>query len=211
MRYSSSLIICFAILAILFSLSACSRKNESDSGVARIDNSEEIGVTSPSNSRLDGTAAKVKTDEEVVTEFTKCMRNKGFNIPDPELNVDGTVNFEKLKESFNHDPRFDLQKKDSGKALDTCVPILANTTFTGKIDKEDPIETQDNLLEFAQCLRDQGFNVPDPDFTVDAREKMKPLVQELVGLASHSKIDAAVDLCSDFAWGGAKNPNAKKK
>jgi len=210
-RSSPTLIILFAILAILFLLSGCSRNEEPDRGVAKVDTSQAISITTQSNRQSSGTAAKGQTDEEVVTEFTRCMRGAGFDIPDPELNADGTVNFEKLKESFDRDPKFDLQKKHSKKALDHCLIILAEATLSGKADKEDPIETQDNMLAFAQCLRDQELDVPDPDFTGNARAKMKPLVQDLVGLASQSRIDEAVNLCSDFVWGSAKNSQVEKK
>lgn len=211
MRSSPTLIILFAMLAILFLLSACSRSGESDSGVAKIDNPGEIGITTQSDRQSDGVTANKRTDEDVVTDFTKCMRNEGFDIPDPELNADGTVNLEKLKEGFDRDPKFDLQKQRSKNALDGCLLILADATFAGKSDKEDPIETQDNMLAFAQCLRDQGLNVPDPDFSGDARAKMKPLVQNLAGSASQRRIDAAVDLCSDFVWGSAKNSKVERK
>ena len=211
MRSSPTLIILFAMLAILFLLPACSRSGESDSGVAKIDNPGEIGITTQSDRKPDGVTANKRTDEDVVTDFTKCMRNEGFDIPDPELNADGTINLEKPKEGFDRDPKFDLQKQRSKNALDGCLLILADATFAGKSDKEDPIETQDNMLAFAQCLRDQGLNVPDPDFSGDARAKMKPLVQNLAGSASQSRIDAAVDLCSDFVWGSAKNSKVEKK
>ena len=210
-KYFPTLINSVVILTILFLLSACSRSGESDSGVAKIDNPGEIGTTTKSDRRSGGVTANKRTDENVVTDFAKCMRNEGFDIPDPELNADGTVNLEKLKESFDRAPKFDLQKQRSEKALDGCLPILADATFAGKSDKEDPIETQDNMLAFAQCLRDQGFNVPDPDFSGGARAKMKPLVQNLAGSASQSRIDAAVNLCSDFVWSSVKDPTSKNK
>jgi hypothetical protein len=211
MRYSSTLIISFVILTILFLLPACSRDEESDRGVAKVDASSEIGIEVKADSQSDRMPINKRTDEEVVTDFTQCMRDEGFDIPDPELNADGTVNLENLKENFDRDAGFNLQQKRSEKALDTCVPILADATFAGKSDKEDPIETQDKMLAFARCLRDQGLNVPDPDFSGNARTKMKPLVQDLAGSASQSRIDAAVNLCSDFVWSGVGGSTSGKK
>ena len=211
MRYSSTQIISLLILTILFLLSACARSGGSDSEVTKSDTSRAIGIAAKADSQSDRMAASARTDEEVVTDFTQCMRDEGFDIPDPELNADGTVNWEKLKESFDRDPRFDLQHKRSKKALDKCVPILADATSTSKADKEDPIETQDKMLAFAQCLRDQGIDMPDPDFSGDTRAKMKPLVQDLAGSASQSRIVAAVDLCSDLVWGGVDYSTAGKK
>jgi hypothetical protein len=41
-------------------------------------------------------------------------------------------------------------------------------------DEFDPTDMQDELLAFAQCMRDNGIDMPDPDFGEDGRLEAGP-------------------------------------
>jgi hypothetical protein len=214
---------CLVLILTLLVLSACSRGGASDGGVAKIDTSQGIGIAANADNRsdtqaegtmsipagekkLDGTTGIERTDEEIVTEFAQCMRQQGFNSPDPELNADGTVDFGAMREAITQDPNFDPTKRKFRETFEACGPILREATFTEQRAGEDPIALEDNLLAYAQCLRDQGFDVPDPDFSAGGRQAMRPLVTALIGQASQGKITAAVNLCRETIFGGDARP-----
>ena len=218
MRYQNALVAYLVIMLAVLSLSACSRGGESDGGVARIDESQRLALQAKADSRseveVEATVTKTaeqetnsqnavasddRSDEEILTGFATCMREQGFTIPDPELNADGTVNFQKMRETIFQDPKFDPSSTKLRESLRECGPLLRDATFAQQRQTEDPIELQDNLLAFAQCLRDEGFDVPDPDFSQGPRQAMRPLIQSMQG--SDSKIQEAVLSCRETVFG----------
>lgn len=218
MRYQNALVVYLVVMLAVLSLSACSRGGDSDSGVARIDESQRLALEAKADSRSDmqvqatvtktaeqetgsgnGVSNDDRSDEEILTGFATCMREQGFNIPDPELNADGTVNFQKMRETIVQDPKFDPSSTKLRESFRECFPLLREATFVQQREAEDPIEIQDNLLAFAQCLRDEGFDVPDPDFSQGSRQAMRPLIQSLQG--SDSKIQEAVLSCRETVFG----------
>ena len=101
------------------------------------------------------------------------MRDHGFNIPDPELNADGSINWAPLKESIDQDPKYAAKSKE---AYEDCLPLLEGATFSKKESPEDEIELQDNLLKYAKCLS------PNPPKDTDGRrEESGRGVRELQG------------------------------
>ena len=106
------------------------------------------------------------TDEESLLAFAECMRENGVDFPDPVVEADGTVTFgfrpgggggglQALRE-IGQDP-------DLPAARDTCSGMLEGRAFGPGQGDFDLIELQDRLLEFAQCMRDNGVDMPDPD------------------------------------------------
>jgi hypothetical protein len=67
---------------------------------------------------------------------------------------------------------------------------------------EDEIEMQDKLLTFTQCLRDNGLEVQDPDFSEGSRSAMKPVVQDIKG--SDPRVEEITDLCSEQVYVGSE-------
>ena len=218
MRYQKFLVVCLVTMLALVFFPACSRGGESDGGVAKIDESQRLALEAKADSRSDadvqatitqstgqetgsqtGISGTDRTDEQIVTEFAMCMRDQGFNIADPELNADGTVNFQKMRESILQDPKFDMSSRKLRESFSKCGPLLRDATFAQQRATEDPIEIQDTLLAFAQCLRDKGFDVPDPDFSQGSRQAMRPLIQSMQG--SDTKIQEAVLSCREAVFG----------
>ena len=218
MRHNRRLVLGLVLLLAALVLSACSRSGQSSPGVARIDGSR--AVEPPANSAVQSSrqsdtagqlaseagtskrtanAAKL-TDEEIATVFTECLRDHGFDIPDPVLHADGSVDMGRLKESMTEDPRYETKSK---KAFEDCLPLLEGATFSSKASPEDEIEIQDKLLEFAQCLRDKGFDVPDPDFSGDPKASMKPMIANLKG--PDSRVQESVDSCNELIFGAGKS------
>jgi hypothetical protein len=196
-----------SLLVVLF-LSACSGSGQSSVGVARIDESEmvELSTKSAGASTSDaGTLVRSSktdelTDEEIVTFFAACMRDHGIDTPDPELNADGTIDWEPLKDGIAQDPNYESR---SEKAFEDCLPLLAGITASEKESAEDDIELQDDLLRFAQCLRDEGIDVPDPGFSGDPRKGMGSVKEVLKG--ADSRVERSFYMCNELVFGSGES------
>ena len=127
------------------------------------------------------------------------MRDHGLDVPDPELNADGSINWEAIKQAFGQEPK----NGRSSKALEECLPLLERATFSEKEAAEDEIELQDDLLAFAQRLRNEGIDVPDPEFSGDPRAGMTEVKQVLKG--ANAKVERSFDLCNELAFGAGKS------
>jgi hypothetical protein len=86
-------------------------------------------------------------------DFVKCMRDKGFDMPDPTFDDEGLPHFGQMRGAAK-DPDFDAARQ-------TCAePLNAALTAAGKTVKK-PTDTS-VLLPFARCMREQGIDFSDP-------------------------------------------------
>ena len=194
----------YIAFSVLFFASACFSSVQSDVGVAKvIDSTPEFPIESkPQNSDTSEYFGE-NTDEKAATLFASCMRGNGFDMADPELNSDGTVRWDRFKESL--DEGFFNKKNDKFiDAYEECSSLLKMITLADEKNAEDEIEMQDKLLTFAQCLRDNGLEVHDPDFSEGSRLAMKPIAKYIKG--SESKVEEITDLCLEQVYG---TPNKK--
>ena len=201
------------VLQVPLLMAAFCDSGQSRSGVARIEESqasevplkpiEDIGQESPTATGLLSnrsteefpTDSSQLTDEEIAMQFAGCMREHGFDVIDPELNADGSLNLMSMRNSLMQDPSFDPQNEQARKALEDCLPLLRGASFSGQRSGEDEVELQDSLLEFAQCLRENGVDVPDPDFSKGTRASMRDLVQGIE--IDRSKAQEMIELCAN--------------
>ena len=145
--------------------------DESAAGAAPVDESPS---TEPASDTLDSsddlvspeegtTQASDLTDEEQALAFAECMRDEGVDWPDPSTGADGSIDLlggQTLAQVAGSSP------EATQAAADVCGPLLVGASFlpgggSGTFDAE----TQDAFLEFAMCLREQGLEVSDPDFS----------------------------------------------
>ena len=98
--------------------------------------------------------------EAQLLSFAECIRDEGFEIADPTIDADGDVSL----------PRPTNTSQEPGppegfvEARDTCAEHLEGVTLG--FARGDQTELQDQLLEFSACIRENGFDLPDPDFSV---------------------------------------------
>lgn len=88
-------------------------------------------------------------DADKFREFTKCMREHGVEMPDPESGPGGGVAIE-MKEG-------DQEKMKA--ADEACRHLLPNGGAPPKLDAKQ----LDEMRKQAKCLREHGVNMPDPD------------------------------------------------
>lgn len=127
-----------AAVAALFALTAAACGNNSGGDkVASLGDGKNGNAQNTDN----------KTDEDKLREYTKCMRENGFDMPDPGS---GSTEAREVNEA-------DMEKME--KANKACQKLLPNG---GKPKPLTP-EELDKQRKIAKCMRDHGINMPDPD------------------------------------------------
>ena len=140
-------------IAFVLVLAACS--SDDGSQVASIEDAAGSG---------DGTGEEIDTDaadQEAILEFSQCIRDNGVeDFEDPVIGADGSIEF-----SFggrSDDPEGD--RDAMSEAFEACQEHLDGLAFgPGSIDLT---EIEDTMLEFAICMRENGVDMPDPDFSI---------------------------------------------
>ena len=139
--------------------------------------------------------ADVEATGEIDTEaqllsFAECIRGEGFEIDDPTVDADGNVVL----------PRPNAGTQGQGppdgfvEARDACAEFLEGVEIG--VQGGDQTGRQDQLLEFAACIRDNGFDLPDPDFSVGGG---RGLLQEID--QADPAFQAAFSNCDDILGG----------
>jgi hypothetical protein len=137
-----------AVLAVVGLLAAgCSSKSDSP-GVA---------TAGGSGDQASATTAPKADREQQALRFTQCMREQGVNMADPTVDADGNV---RLRPPMGGDQPSQAKLQ---KARDACQQYLQGLQqgFMG----QDQTQFRDSLLKYAQCMRKNGYDLPDPDFS----------------------------------------------
>lgn len=177
----------------------CCSSTEAEMGVVSLDKNQspQVGIgaghSSENNKNTD------LNDEDLTISFVDCMRSEGFNVSDPTLNADGTVDLSEIRKSIAQNPDFDFRDSKTLNSLDKCLPILEDATFSQIPSQEDEIEFQDNLLSFAECIRSQGIEIPDPDFSDGPRVAITKMLSSIdIG---NTSVQGNIEECSQKYFG----------
>lgn len=95
---------------------------------------------------------------DILVDFTRCLREEGVDVPDPDFEAAPGEARERLEEAG-----IDLDDPRVQEAVETCQPLLA-----GILQSLSPDQVQafrDAIVEYARCMREQGVDLPDPDFS----------------------------------------------
>jgi hypothetical protein len=108
--------------------------------------------------------------EARMLDFAQCMRDNGVDMEDPEVDADGNVTFG----GFGGGPSGPPGTADDGgggaagppdgvrEAFEACGDLIEGIQLGGGRGGFDPTALQDQLVEFAQCMRDHGVQMDDP-------------------------------------------------
>ncbi len=89
---------------------------------------------------------------QAMADYAECMRENGVDLPDG-----GTVG--QVGEHEGEDP---LEDPDFADANAACEDLLGDVVFSdGEAEELDP-EVLDAMLAYAQCMREEGIDMPDP-------------------------------------------------
>lgn len=143
-----------AVGALALVLAACGTSEEA---------AEELPTLAPTSDVEQAEGDPVPSDEttieEAVLAFTECLRDIGFEVDDPTLDADGTIDVAAVFRDADIDP----ESEEFARAQDECAPLLEGVAFFNEA-LDDP-EFQDQILALTECLRSQGIDIDDPDFS----------------------------------------------
>ena len=149
----------FAFFAVaLFVIAAsCGGDDDASEGVASLSGAtddEVVAIPQPEEELVE------VTQEEALLALTACMRENGVEIEDPTLDADGNVVFSFRRGAGPQDEGFDREAARA--ARDACSELLEGVTLGFR--DGDQTDFQDDLFEYAACMRDNGYEMDDPDF-----------------------------------------------
>ncbi|MEV0988198.1 hypothetical protein [Streptomyces sp. NPDC049949] len=134
------------------------------------------GKDGASTNASSGGGAASGADADKALKTRKCLREHGIDAPDPEPGQDPRG---MTLGSGSEDP------EAVKKAFDACG---LQAPGSGQISQAD----KDKALKWAKCMRDNGVNIPDPEFNGGAMSATKiPEGQEQAFQDAQKKCDAA--------------------
>ena len=142
------------MLAVALVAAACGGGDGSD-GVASLESDTDV-LAADQGAANDVVTGEVD-DEEAMLAFTQCLRDQGLEVSDPEVDADGNL---RLARPDPGSEDFDREAFQAGR--DTCSDILEGVSFGFR--DQDRTAIEDTQVEFATCMRDNGYDMPDPDF-----------------------------------------------
>jgi len=145
-RGSTAVPVMIAVLAAV-SVAGC-RGSSEEPQVASAGGAAAAPVASPG-------PARSADREEQLRQFTACMREQGIDMPDPEPGAGGG----RIRiggPDGGDDPQ---QAAKTEQAMQVCRSLLPNGGEPPKLDAEQ----QEQFQRFAQCMREHGVDMPDPE------------------------------------------------
>ncbi len=176
------------LLIIFVIISACSSSDGSQGVVSANDLSSDTTVTTITEEF----AEEVVSIEDAQLLLARCLRENGYDITDPK-------NDESLQNVLR--PLFLATDQKGREELFETIQTCADENdipLGGTADFENPEEVADTLdteLEFAQCLREKGIEVEDPNAERPLRSILISLVQS--GQYLEDQIREAAGECFD--------------
>jgi len=99
----------------------------------------------------------IDTEQQLLT-FVQCMRDEGIDLPDPTVSADGNVQLSPPRDFAPGD------LEEIQLAADNCDEFLEGIDLG--FNNIDLTTITDNLLVFAACMRENGYDIRDPDFSL---------------------------------------------
>ena len=96
-------------------------------------------------------------------EYAQCMRDNGIDMPDPQFDEDGGV----TRSASRPDSGIDPESEEFKAAEEECRPIMEEVRPDMELSPEEQAEMQDRLTAMAECMREQGHDMPDPQVDDD--------------------------------------------
>jgi hypothetical protein len=100
--------------------------------------------------------------ETAFLNYAQCMRQHGVAVSDPTVGANGIVRLPRPTQFQNGQTPTSAQLAQVQQARSACQSTLKGITF-GFNPSSNP-QFQAALLKYAQCMRSNGFNMPDPNF-----------------------------------------------
>ncbi len=163
------LIVAVAVLSLAAAGTGCGRGGDPDSSdVASLDGSDSAAPEDEADGGGDNAGADDQEFRDAMLEYAECMRDHGIDMPDPSFDENGGV-FQSMPEGAG--PEGPSEEFDA--ADEACQPIIEDALpEVEDLSPEELAERQDQLLAMAQCMRDKGYDMPDPEVDSDGRTRI---------------------------------------
>ena len=175
-------------LFVFFLISACSASEDSQGVVSTKDLSSDTTVTTI----VEETAQEVVSIEDAQLLLARCLRENGYDITDPKNNESLQSVLRPVFLAADQKGREELFETIQTCADENDIPLGGTADFE---NPEEVADTLDTELEFAQCLREKGIEVEDPNAETPLRSILIGLVQS--GQYLEDQIREAAGECFD--------------
>lgn len=128
-------------------LGACGQGDPTSVEVASLDDSSPVSAEASEPATVD--------PETAMLAMAACMRDQGVDVADPEVDEDGNVQPPRPVDPASIDRATLLTAREA------CAEHLEGIEFG--FQSVDQTELEDTLLSYATCMRDNGYDMPDPD------------------------------------------------
>ena len=141
----------YVVLVLALLAGACSGDGDKQDPEGVLSLQEEAGEDVTTTTRLNA--------DEAVLEVTRCMRERGLDVPDIGITADGQLDL-RPEDLVG----IDLEGEEFQEAFTSCIVVFQlSGGFDVSLDPELEALFQDQLQEFSQCMRDNGVaSFPDP-------------------------------------------------
>jgi hypothetical protein len=160
------------IVAVLMSVAvaACGGTGGGESGIASLEGDDGIiaaldegaAVAGADQPEIEGGAASDLDAEEAMLAFAECMRENGVDMGDPTVDEDGNL---RLARPGGAEPGSGggIDREAVQTAREACREYLEGVVQ--QFERPDETEMADALLEYAACMRENGYDMADPDLS----------------------------------------------
>jgi hypothetical protein len=163
-----------AVLALTLTVAACGGGGKAN-GVASLSGANKATATTT-------TTGSSHDDRQKALAWARCMRQHGIDLPDP-----------KFSENLIEQRLPTRAEQNSAKfkaAEQACKQYLPD----GGQPSPPTAQERQQALAFAQCMRQHGVNLPDPQITADGIDQPPPARMDL----DDPRLQAAEQACHQY-------------
>jgi hypothetical protein len=143
-----------------------------------------------------GAETAAQTDEQKMRDaqvkFAECMRDQGIDFPDP--GADGGTRIQVGPDSGIDPQEFEAASKECEEFREDIRPQMSEA---------EQAEFKERALEHARCMREQGIDFPDPQFSAEGGARIQFKAGSDLDPES-PEFKAAQEECGDLMGPGAK-------
>ena len=143
------------LLAVAAVASGCGSASSADDGVAALDNASVTTTDAEREEEAD------EDPEEAALAWAKCMREHGVDVPDPEFGDGGTLTIR----PGSGGRRLDRIDSDAFRKAEQACGRPFGRSGPPALSADEREEMQEAMLAFAECMREHGIDMPDPEFS----------------------------------------------
>lgn len=131
--------------------------------------------------------------EESRLKMAECLREHGLDVPDPVAGEKGFA----IQSTKKGGQGSGMNPDDPAtqEAIETCEDEVGFEP--PDISPEQEEEMKEGMLAFAQCMREHGVDMPDPEFEEGGKMKMRIGGPGGPGEIDQPAVEAAQEACAD--------------